>query len=266
MKASRLLLALLIGLVSTACLRAAPGDWVQIGPAGAWQPTIAGTILNGRLYTAENNGGLYVTDLRTGCWRQIGKPEFGSTAFMFAANGSLYTIETDGSLYRVNPNDGCWVQVGPTGAWQPTIAGTILDGRLYTAENNGGLYVTDLRTGAWRQLGKAEFGATAWMFAAGCDLYTIEKDGSLYRVNPKDGCWVQVGPPGAWRPTIAGTILNGRLYTAENNGGLYVTDLATGAWQQLAKAKFGFTARMFAANGCLYTIETDGSLYRVSVR
>jgi hypothetical protein len=43
-----------------------------------------------------------VTDLGSGGWQQLGRPDFGATAFMFAANGSLYTIETDGSLYRVS--------------------------------------------------------------------------------------------------------------------------------------------------------------------
>ena len=49
-----------------------PGSWEQVGPAGAWQPTLAGAVLNGRLYTTESNGGLYATDLDTGEWRQLG--------------------------------------------------------------------------------------------------------------------------------------------------------------------------------------------------
>ena len=102
MKAHRLILSLAVALGSALAARADPGSWVQVGPAGAWQPTLAGAVLNGRLYTAESNGGLYVTDLHTGAWRQLGQPDFGATAFLFAANGSLYTIETDGSLYRVS--------------------------------------------------------------------------------------------------------------------------------------------------------------------
>ena len=34
---------------------------------------------------------------------KLGRPEFGSTAFMFAAGRWIYTIESDGSLYRVSP-------------------------------------------------------------------------------------------------------------------------------------------------------------------
>jgi hypothetical protein len=59
-------------------------------------------ILQGRLYTTETNGCLYRTDLGTGKWQPIGKPEFGATMFMFAGKGRVYTIEKDGSLYGVS--------------------------------------------------------------------------------------------------------------------------------------------------------------------
>ena len=31
-------------------VNAADGSWVQVGEAGAWQPTLVGAVLNGRLY------------------------------------------------------------------------------------------------------------------------------------------------------------------------------------------------------------------------
>jgi sugar lactone lactonase YvrE len=245
---------------------ATAGAWEQVGPAGAWKDTLAGTILNGRLYTVESSGALYVTNLRTGKWKQLGQAEFADTTFLFAAGGKLYTIEKDGSLYRVEPGDGSWVQVGPAGAWKDTLVGTVLNGRLYTVESSGGLYVTDLDTGTWKQIGKAEFGNTAYLFAAGSSLFSIEKDGSLYRMDPGDGSWARVGEAGAWQATRAGVILKGRLYTVENSGGLYGTDLGRGTWRQLGKPEFADTNFLFAAGENLYTIETDGSLYRVSVK
>jgi hypothetical protein len=254
-----------LALLSSVNAFADEGDWVRVGPAGAWQPTVAGTIFKGQLYTAENNGGLYRTNLLTGEWQQIGNADFANTVRMYAAGDSLYTIETDGSLYRVNPIDGSWAQVGPGGEWKATIAGTIFNGALYTAEDNGGLYRTNLDTGEWTQIGQNEFGSTMQMFASGDMLYTIETDGSLYRVNPNDGTWAQVGASGAWQPTLAGTILDHWLYTTENNGGLYRTNLDTGDWQQLGQPEFGSTHFMFAMGPDLYTIETDGSLYRVAV-
>jgi hypothetical protein len=242
------------------------GAWGRLGPAGAWKDTMCGVVLNGRLYTVETSGCLYVTDLTRGTWQQIGKAEFGNTAWMFAAHDSLFTIETDGSLYRVNPKDGSWVRVGPERAWRGTRAGAVLASRLYTVETNGGLYATDLTRGNWQQIGKAEFGNTAQMYAAGDSLFTIERDGTLYRVNPKDGSWVRAGPAGAWKPTQAGTVLKGQLYTVETSGCLYVTALTKGTWQQIGKAEFAGTLGMFATAEKLYTIERDGSLYWVSVK
>jgi hypothetical protein len=58
--------------LNSASAFAKSGDWVQIGQAGAWKPTLSG-------------------------------PDFGNTRFMFTMGRDLYTIETDGSLYRVAP-------------------------------------------------------------------------------------------------------------------------------------------------------------------
>jgi hypothetical protein len=191
------------------------------------------------------------------------------------------SIHAKGNVHEVTPNTPCdgdrlercgggaggsggWRQVGPSGAWQPAIAGAVLNGRLYKAETNGGLYETV--TGTWRHLGKPEFASAARMFAKGDFLYTIKCDGSLYRVGPSDGGWPEVGPAGAWKPTIAGAVLNDRLYTAEDNGGLYATNLDDGGWVQRGASEFGSTKFLFAKGDSLTTIETDGSLYQVFVK
>ena len=46
---------------------AVPGDWERIGQAGDWKDTTAGTLFNGRLYTVEKSGALYVTERATQC-------------------------------------------------------------------------------------------------------------------------------------------------------------------------------------------------------
>ena len=61
-----------------------------------------------------------------------------------------------------------------------------------------------------------------------------------------------------------GAILNGHLYTAESDGSLRSTDLANGQRNQVGKLDFGNTVVMFASGEMLYTIETDGSLFRVN--
>ena len=242
------------------------GEWEQVGAAGAWKAAVAGSVLKDRLYSMEGNGALHGTDLGSGDGKQIGKAELAAAKFLFAAGEFLYAIDRDGSLFKVDPKDGVHHRLGDEGAWKGTLAGAVLKGQLYTTEENGGLYVTNLESGEWKQIGKAEFGDTKFMFAAGDRLYTIEKDGSLYKVDPTDGSWGQLGERGAWKDTLAGVILKGKLYTTETNGCFYETDLSNGAWVQLGKAEFGDTTFLFAAGEDAYTIEKSGSLYRVHVK
>ena len=51
----------------------------------AWQNTIAAVTLNEGLYIVEKSGGLYLTYLTSGKWRQIDQPDFAETSFLFAA-------------------------------------------------------------------------------------------------------------------------------------------------------------------------------------
>jgi tRNA A-37 threonylcarbamoyl transferase component Bud32 len=78
------------------------GGRQRVGQAGNWKGTVAGAVLGDDLYTVEASGHLYKTTLPGGSWVAVGKPEFGSTAFLFAAGDKLYSIEKDGALYRVN--------------------------------------------------------------------------------------------------------------------------------------------------------------------
>ena len=72
----------------------AAGGWAQVGGNAQWKETIAGTIHDGKLYTAETNGGLYLTDLATGAWQQIGKSEFANTRFMVSITSMLWSVAT----------------------------------------------------------------------------------------------------------------------------------------------------------------------------
>ena len=163
----------------------ATGEKERLGGEAALKGTLAGAVLGDKLYTAEDDGRLYLTSLESRQSKQVGHAEFGDTKFMFAAGDHLYTIEKDGSLYKVDPKEGEWVQLGGAGEWKETLAGVVLKGKLYTTESNGCFYETDLNSGAWVQLGNADFGDTKFMFAAGEDVCTIEKSGSLYRVHVK---------------------------------------------------------------------------------
>ena len=91
--------------------------------AGEWADTKHAVVYNGKLYTIEKSGALYVTELPSGKWLQIGKVEFGNTKFLFAGAENLVTIESDGSLYRVSAADGSWGRAGKAGDWKNTMLG-----------------------------------------------------------------------------------------------------------------------------------------------
>jgi hypothetical protein len=264
MKKKTLFLCALV-LAAFLCLPAQAGSWKAVGKAGDWAGTIAGVALDGRIFTAESSGALYVTEPATGAWKQIGKKDFANTVFLFAAIGKLFSIEKDGSLYAISPLDGSWQGVGKAGGWAGTIAGVALNNRIYTVEASGVLYVTDPATGVWKQIGKNDFAATKLLFAAASKLFSIEKDGSMYAISPVDGSWKRLGQAGTWAGTICGVGAGERILTIEASGTLYETDAASGAWKPLGQPAFAATRFMFFCGGALYTIEKGGSLYQVSL-
>jgi hypothetical protein len=249
----------------------ADGTWDPAAALGAWERTIATAMLKGRLYTVETTGWLYETNLTTGRYRSVGKPEFGRTKFLLALGDALYSIEQDGSLYAINPADGTWKRVGNPAEWYGTTAAAVLKDRLYNTQpvlRNGDtigvLYVTDVTSGDWKQVGNPDFLNVRYLYAAGDTLYTIEADGNLSAVNPDDGTRKRVGRQGAWRKTVAGTVWKDRLYTVDRERLLVRTDPATGrrtVVNDLGPTSAGF---LLASGTRLYGIGFDGRLYEVS--
>lgn len=256
---------LFVALLLPLALPGQAGSFQRVGESKAWAGTIAAVGLDGKLYTVEKSGALYVTDPANGVWKQLGKPDFAATTLMMATAGKLFTIERDGSLYAINPGSGSWQRLGAAGAWAGTIAGVALNNKLYTVERSGALYVTDCANGNWKQLGKPDFAATSFLLAAAGRLYSIEKDGSLYAIEPASGAWKRVGAAAAWAGTIAAGGTPGAILTVEGSGKLYSTDPASGAWKQLGKPDFAATRFMLPCVGSLFTLEQDGSLYRVNL-
>jgi hypothetical protein len=232
-----------------------------IGKPGDWTGTLAGVVSGGRLYTVEKGGALYATDLSSGKWQRLGKPDFAGTAFLVDLGSRLATIEKDGSLYLVSPADGSWKRSGKAGDWAGTTAAAVLQGRLYTTEKTGALYVTDPEAGTWRQLGKPDFAGTRHMFAVGGRLFTIEEGGTLYSVDPSDGSWARVGTGGVWRNVLAGTAAEGRIYTIEKDGSLYATDPIAGSRESLGPLPG--TQLVFGSAAGLTTIGAGGSLFAI---
>ena len=232
-----------------------------VGTPGGWAGTIAGTVLDGKLYTVEAAGSLYATDPADGSWTKIGGADFANTAFLFSAGGSLASIEKDGSIYLINPADGTWKRSGPAGGWANTIAGAMLDGTLYTVESGGALYATDPAAGTWQKLGNPDFAATKFLFAADSQLVSIESSGSLYLIDPADGSWKQVGEAGAWANAVAGAAITRTLHTAEADGSLCATDVAMGT-RVAAASGFAGTRFLFGIQGQLCGIDAEGNFFR----
>lgn len=159
----------------------ADGAWTRSGPAGGWAGTLAGAMLDGKLYTVENSGALYASDPAAGTWQKVGNSDFAATAFLFAAGDQLVSIEKSGTLYLINPADGSWAQSGDAGAWAATVAGTVLNGILYTAEQSGALYATDPETGTWTAAGTG-FDGTRFLFAIDGRLCGIGADGGFFQL------------------------------------------------------------------------------------
>ena len=256
-----------LGWIATAaalaCMAAGAGEFSKqtLGTPGNWAGTIAGTALDGKLYTVEAGGKLYATDPADGSWTPLGGADFANTAFLFAAGDSLVSIEKDGTLYLIDPQDGSWKQSGPSGGWANTIAGAVLDGTLYTVESSGTLYATDPAAGTWRKVGNPDFAATKFLFAADNQLVSIENSGNLYLIDPADGSWEQVGEAGGWANAIAGVAITRTLHTAEADGSLCATDVAMGA-RVAAASGFAGTRFLFGIRGQLCGIDAEGNFFR----
>lgn len=250
----------------SAVVFAQPGTVKQLGKAGEWANTLKAVEANGKIYTIEKSGILEVTDPSTGTWKQIGKPDYQNTRFIFTDTKVIYTIEENGTLHVINPADGSWKTIGDTGTWAGTIAGTILNGKLYTTEKSGSLYAADLSTGARVQIGKPEFANMVRIWAANGKLYAHEGSGTLFEVNLSDGTYRQIGATEGWADTMMGVVINNMLYTIESSGTLYETDLTNGKWKQIGNSEYQ-NARFMTGEGFkIHTIEDTGSLFEIAIQ
>jgi hypothetical protein len=255
-------LAVALSLVAASSW-AKPGDWRQVGKGGDWNRTKLAAADGGKLYTIEKDGGFFVTDLTSGEWKQLGKPEYQNTRAMWAEGGKVVTLETTGSLFLINPADGSWSRIGKEGEWNRTAHGALVGGQLYTVEKNGQLFVTDLAKATWTELGKGDYAKTKIMTGAGGKLFTLEDSGTVYAINT-DGTWAQLGKDGDYKRTFLAAAMDGKLYTIERNGQLFETDTATGKWSELGK-DYKNTQFLVATGGQLYTIG-GGTLYAIDVK
>lgn len=263
MKTFKTIIALLL---PGAVVLAQPGGSRQLGKAGEWVNTLKAVEVNGKIYTIEKSGALLVTDPATGTWKQIGKPDYQNTKFIFAGSNTIFTIDEGGTLYNINPADGAWKTIGEAGAWTGTIAGTILNGKLYSIEKSGILSAADLGNGTRVQIGKPEFANMVRMWAANGKLYAHEGSGTLFEVDLTDGTYRQIGATEGWADTMMGVVINNMLYTIESSGTLYETDLTNGKWKQIGNSEYQNTLFMTGGGTKIHTIADTGSLFEIAIQ
>lgn len=231
--------------------------------AGDWDNAQHATVLNGKLYTIEVGGALFMTELPGGARRQLGKADFANTKFLFATTSKLITIESDGNLYSIDPTSGSWRSVGKSGEWSRTQVGATIGETLYTVEREGQMYETNTTTGVWRQIGQTKFLRTKFLYSDGVKLYAIENDGYFYSINPSSGASQKIGNSNDWLNTNRSVMFAGKLYSTEG-GALYETDPSTGAWKKISK-EYIRADHLFGSGSSLYYIEFNGELYRINL-
>lgn len=227
--------------------------------------TMALAVVGNNLYTIDQRGSLFRTDLATGKSVQIGGPDFGNALQMFAAGGALFTLDRDGNLYRINPVDGAWSLIGKAGNRRRARFGTGAGDKGYVIESQGEIFEVDPASGGWRPITEPDFIGTRYFLGDKQSLYTIDGFGDIRAVSLTNGASRRVGNSNDWVNTKLAAVLGGKIYTIETDGALYVTDPQTATWRQIGKKDFGRVKFLFAAGTTLYIIEHDDQgLHRVN--
>jgi hypothetical protein len=196
----------------------------------------------------------------------------------------MHFCSFDDSGYFISRNCvGYFIQVVEPGAQihvrspMPSIPG-LLETVIYVEELQKSaafhrwLFVFDTLLDSLRPITRRQLSFIFFVVSLGWGLALpgAEPAGDLYQIGialnqaGMGGSWNQIGQPEAWKHVIAGTILDDRLYTAETDGSLRVTKLGSRERTKIGGPDFGETKFMFASMNNLWTIERNGTLYRVN--
>ena len=214
------------------------------------------------LYTIDNNGALYKTDLQTGKHTRLGNVTYKHTRYLFAVNGQLYCLEDDGSMNRIDPETGAWSVISIIGAWKD-IDRVVVVGRNFYTTQNGALYIhPTMNERLKRQIGGADFFELGDYYKTDTSLYSMI-GGTLYRINLQDGKWTRIGDKRGWKNTKEGDVIGNKLYTFEQPSSLYETDLITGTKKLIDDKQVSNANLLFAVGGKLYVIYGAGQLAEI---
>jgi hypothetical protein len=257
-------LVLLLTVLVAGIANAQSGATNMIGPEGGWSATVYATVLNEKLYTVENNGGIYETDLTTTEKKPIGPASFGNSRFIFSANSSLYVIDFNGTIFKVDPATAKKEKVGIEGAWSDITVIAVCKDLLFTIDKKGTLKSTNLITNATRELGSSYINVVS-LFATTDKVYLLEGSGKVNEMNPLNASQKPVSGVGTWASIIAGCGYKGGVYMIDKIGVLASMDTGAGTKTKMGKAEFRQATFLFGANGMLYFIENTGNLYEIKL-
>jgi hypothetical protein len=234
----------------------------QIGKETVLFSDVFVTHFNNALYTIENTGAIYKTDLITGAHTRLGNSTFKNGRGLVIANAQLFFFEKDGSMDRINISTGEWSVISPINAWNDAEKIFTVGNKLYATQNGVLYYYPTMNPTNRKQIGEAEFFDLGDYTYTDSTLHTII-GGSLYRIDLLNGKWKQVGAKKAWKLSRDGAVIGNRFYSIETPSALYETDLLTGTRKLLDDTQFKEAAVLIADNGKLYTIFNLGVLYEI---
>ena len=253
---------LLFVILSAVHANAQPVTLKQIGTETVLFSDVYVEWSNQNLYTIENTGALYKTNLVTGSHTRLGNVTYKHTRYLFVVNGQLYCMEDDGSMNRIDINTGAWTVVSPIGTWNSISRVITVGNKFYTTENGVLYYHPTMNYRVKKQIGEADFYDLGNFSRTDSTLHTLIA-GTLYNINLNTGKWKMIDPKKGWKFARHAAVIGNRLYTIETPSSLFETDLATGSKKLLDDTQFKNALLLIPDSGKLYGIFKGGILYEI---
>jgi len=219
----------------------------------------------GALYTIDNSGVIYKTDLDSGSHTRIGKATYKKVKAFFGLNSKLYVVDTDGSMTEIDPVTGDWKNVSTIGEWSAIETAFVVGNSLYSIENGAFYYHRAPSATNRMQRGGSDFFNPGVLLRSDMRLFSFPGDGSLFEINTATGKWNSIGKSKSWKKAKATAVFGDKFYMVDPAGALSPTSLTDKTEKVLDATQFVKAKMMFTEAGKLYVIMTDGNFYEVNV-
>jgi hypothetical protein len=219
----------------------------------------------GALYSIDNSGVIFKTDLDSGGQSRIGKATYTKVKSFFGLNSKLYVVENDGSMTEIDPVTGDFKTISSMGEWSTVERAFVVANSLYSIENGSFYYHRAPSATGRTQRGGADFFTPGNLIRHESRLYSLLRDGSFYEINTTTGEWKTINKSRSWRNVKAAQVFGDKLYTVDVGGVLSATALADKAEKPVDATQFTRARILFSEAGKLYVIMTDGNFYEVKL-